>query len=231
MRLPPTRLVRRYDTHRLIPTRFRPGNESVLVRIADDEQHLDALFDLDHATNERLHAENDANPGIAARELVYGVPNYRVINAAFCHPNPLGARFSGPQRGAWYAAFELATAQAEVVFHKTVQLAEIDRYEDSVSYDEYLADLSANLHDLRADDDRYAAYLAPDSYRESQALAEALLEAHSLGVVYPSVRRAGGSCVACFQPSLVGNVRRARRLELRWEGSPRQRVLRHERDA
>ena len=54
------------------------------------------------------------------------MPNYRVINAAFTHANPLGARFSTPERGAWYAAFELATAKAEVIFHKNIEFAEID---------------------------------------------------------------------------------------------------------
>jgi hypothetical protein len=37
-------------------------------------------------------------------------------------------------------------------------------------------------------------------------------------VVYPSVRRAGGTCVACFRPALVGNVRRAKTYRFTWEG-------------
>ena len=44
----------------------------------------------------------------------------------------------------------------------------------------------------------------------SQQLAEDLLTAGSLGVVYPSVRHDGGTCVACFRPALVMNVRKAR---------------------
>ena len=41
--------------------------------------------------------------------VTMGVVTQEVINAAFCHAHPLGARFSGPDRGAWYAGFELAT--------------------------------------------------------------------------------------------------------------------------
>lgn len=219
--------VRRRDTHRLIPTRVRPEHDSVLTRIADDDAHLAELFDLDHATNDRLRAENDAAPGIGARELVFGVPNYRVINAAFCHPHPLGARFNGPTRGAWYAAFELATAQAEVAFHKSVQLAEIDRYDDSVCYDDYHADVTAELFDLR-NDPRCAPYLDAQDYRASQALAETLLDDGALGVVYPSVRRDGGTCLACFRPALVGNVRRAKTYEFRWDGSPKPKIIRRD---
>lgn len=135
------------------------------------------------------------------------------------HAHPLGSRFNGPDRGAWYAAFEIRTAQAEVAFHKTVQLAEIDRFEDDVAMDDYLADFSGAFHDLRSAE-AFAACLDPDSYVTSQALAERLLDAGSLGIVYPSVRRAGGTCLACFRPALVVNVRKGTRYRFRWSGSP-----------
>lgn len=187
--------------------------------IADDETHLAALFDLDHATNDRLRAEHDLLPGIGIHELVFAVPHYRVVNASFTHAHPLGSRFNGPERGAWYAAFELETAQAEVAFHKSVDLAEIGRFEESVTYDDYLADISAELHDVR-DDRRFAACLAPDSYVASQQLAERLLAEGAIGVVYPSVRRRGGTCVACFRPSVVANVRRDATYRFTWTGTP-----------
>ena len=117
------------------------------------------------------------------------MPYYRIVNAAFCHAHPLGSRFNGPDRGAWYAAFESETAQAEVAFHKWVELAEVDWFEEDVTYDDYLADFSAEFHDVR-DDDRFADCLAPDSYLASQDLAQRLLDSDSLGIVYPSVRRA-----------------------------------------
>lgn len=218
MRLPPVTLVRRIDTHRLVPSRHLPRGESVLVDLADDEAHLAAIFALDAATNDRLLAERDRLPGIGLEELVFGVPHAIVINAAFTHADPLGARFSGPDRGAWYAAFELATSQAEVGFHKTVQLAEIGRFEDTVTYDEYLADVSGSFHDLRHAR-RFRSCLAPDSYVESQALAEALLAADALGVAYPSVRRSGGTCLACFRPAVVANVRKAKTYRFTWSGA------------
>lgn len=233
---PPVSLVRRLDTHRLVPSRHLPNGDSVLVAIADDDAHLQALFELDAATNDRLLASQQLLPGIGLDELVFGVPHASVINAAFCHAHPLGARFSGPDRGAWYAAFELETAKAEVAFHKSVQLAEIGRFEDSVTYDDYLSDLSASLHDLRPASGRsagargtggasaWAACLAPDSYVASQALAEDLLGAGSLGLVYPSVRRADGTCVACFRPAIVSNVRLGRTYRFTWTGRPAPKV-------
>jgi hypothetical protein len=152
--------------------------------------HLADILDLDDATNDRLLAERDLLPGIGIYELVFGLPHYRIVNAAFCHAHPLGSRFNGPERGAWYAAFELATAQAEVAFHKSVELAEVDwREQEIVAYDDYLADFSAELHDIR--DARFADCLAP-------------------GIAYPSVRPKGGTCAACFRPALVTNVRKGR---------------------
>jgi hypothetical protein len=219
MALPPLTLVRQFDTHRLVPSRHLPRGDSVLVAIADDDAHLQAIFELDAATNDRLWAEHQRLPGIGLDELVFAVPYASIVNAAFSHAHPLGARFTGPDRGAWYAAFELATAQAEVAFHKSVQFAEIDRFTDSVTYDDYLADFSASFHDLRRARG-FRACLDPATYVDSQALGERLFQAGSLGLVYPSVRRARGTCLACFRPALVTNVRRDRTYRFTWDGAP-----------
>ena len=216
--LPPVTLVRQLDTHRLIPSRHLPHADSVLVALADDVAHLQAIFELDAATNDRLLAEHQRLPGIGLDELVVAVPHAAVVNAAFCHPHPLGSRFNSPARGAWYAGFELATSQAEVAFHRSVQLAEIGRFEDTVTYDDYLADFSASVHDLRGRRG-FRACLDPNSYVESQALAEDLLAGDSLGVVYPSVRHKGGTCLACFRPALVSNVRRDKTHRFVWAGT------------
>src|SRR5207248_8574056 len=72
--LPATTLVRQLDTHRLISSRYLPRGDSVLTLIADDDRQLADLFDLDHATNERLTAEHDLLPDIGIHELVFGVP-------------------------------------------------------------------------------------------------------------------------------------------------------------
>ena len=207
--------LRRFDTHRLLPAKYSPHEDSVLTRLAgDDDELLQLIFELDNATNERLKAEENLSPGISPRELVFHVPNYRVINAAFTHPNPLGARFSSPERGAWYAAFELPTAKAEVLFHKNVEFAEINWQErEEIGYDDYLADFTAAFHDLRGQQDEA---LSPGSYVRSQQLAAELLEQDSLGVVYPSVRREGGTCLACFRPSIVANVRKSAHYRLIW---------------
>lgn len=43
----------------------------------------------------------------------------------------------------------------------------------------------------------------------------------ALGVVYPSVRHADGTCVSCFRPALVMNVRKAKTYRFIWDGRPK----------
>ncbi|HEV2419902.1 MAG TPA: RES family NAD+ phosphorylase [Terriglobia bacterium] len=200
--------LRQDNTHRLIPSRY--GEESVLGRLAEDNRDLQALFELEGATNDRLLGEANLLPGISVHELLFGVSYAHIVNAAFTHAHPSGSRFNGPGRGAWYAAFELKTAQAETVFHKAQELAEIGwRAPEVFSFRDYLADFRAEFHDIRGDTD-YAGCLDPASYANSQSIARELLALGSAGIVYPSVRRAGGNCVACFRPALVANVRQGR---------------------
>lgn len=216
--MPGTTPIDQRDTHRLIPAQFADDGASVLTRLTDDPRILEGIFELDNATNDRLLAESRLAPGIDERELVFGIPSYRIINAAFCHPSPLGSRFNSADRGAWYASFELETSQAEVAYHRQLWLRETAwEEEDTADYLDYLADFRAEFHDLRAEDVRigdrraakeYVDCLSPISYVASQALASQLLELGSAGIVYPCVRRAEGTCIVCFRPVLVTNVRK-----------------------
>jgi RES domain-containing protein len=198
--------IRQDDTHRLIPSRH--GDESVLQRLAEDAGQLEELFELEGATNDRLLGEANLLPGISVHELLFGVPYAHIVNAAFCHAHPGGSRFNGPERGAWYATFDLATARAEVAFHKRQELREINwREPETFTLDDYLADFRADFHDIRSDP-AYAESLNPKSYAASQTLARDLLGSGSSGIAYPSVRRASGTCIVCFRPALVSNVRK-----------------------
>lgn len=225
MNLPPVTRLRRKDTHRFIQSKYSPKEDSVLTRIADDANHLAHIFELDNATNDRLLAEHQLLPGISAQELVTGIPYASVVNAAFTHSHPEGSRFASPDRGAWYCAFDARTSQAEVAFHKAVQLAEINRFVDDVTYDDYLADFDCDVHDIRAAAD-HADCLDPNSYVASQTLAQALFDSGSHGILYPSVRRPKGTCVCCFIPALITNVRKGPTWRFVWEGTPKPAITR-----
>ena len=217
--IPPLTTLRQFDTCRLLPSRIADLEDSVLSPLADSDDMLRDLFDLDNATNARLRTQNGGSAGINVDELVFGVPNFRIVNAAFTYAHPQGSRFNDGRRGAWYCAFDVETALAEISFHKAVEYAEINRFDDSVQYQCMLADFTATFHDLRGQP-RYDACLSPASYIESQTLAERLLDGGSPGIIYPSVRRSGGTNLACFRPALVGNVRKGAAYRLTWQGSP-----------
>jgi hypothetical protein len=219
MSLPETLLLRQDDTHRLIPKIYSDEPYGPLRTIAEDPEHLAAIAELDRATDKQVFAENNLLPGISVAELVFGIPHARIINAAFTHATPLGGRFNGPDRGSWYAGFEIETSQAEIAFHKTVQLAEIGSFSDQVTYVDYLADFSGQFHYL-CEDPRFVHCLDPNSYVTSQGLAQQLLNAQSLGVVYPSVRYSDGTCLACFRPAIVSHVRTAAHYQFTWSGQP-----------
>jgi len=194
------------DTHRLIPSAY--DKETVLKRLTTDSDELMALFELEGATNERLLGEAGLLPGITVQELVFGLSYSHIVNVAFTHAKPLGSRFNGPERGAWYAGFSLETAGIEVAFHKAEELREINWQEkETFLYTDFLADFRGEFHDIR-DDSRFAKCSDPNSYATSQKLAGELLDKGSAGVVYPSVRQKEGTCIACFRPALVNNVRK-----------------------
>jgi hypothetical protein len=198
----------RAGTHRLFPTKY--SGESVLETLTLPPEVLADLSELDAATNERTIAEGGGNSAIGPGELLYGVPEAQIVNTAFSHHGPHGGRFHSPQRGAWYAGVELETSVAEVAFHRR-RFLEDARLTGHYAFDyrDFLADFSGQFHYL--DTNESQACLQPDPipqcYGASQALANALLYAGSNGVVYPSVRRSSGTCIACFRPALVFHPR------------------------
>lgn len=205
------------DTHRLIPSAY--DEETVLKRLTTDSDELAALFELEGATNERLQGEAGLLPGITVRELVFGLSYSHIVNAAFTHAKPFGSRFNGPKRGAWYAGFSLETAGIEVVFHKSEELREINWQEkETFLYADFLADFRGKFHDIRGDS-RFANCLNPDSYAASQKLAGELLDKGSAGIVYPGVRHKEGTCIACFRPALVNNVRKGGQVSVEFDNA------------
>jgi hypothetical protein len=150
-------------THRLIPSRYPPVGILDQVSSPDD---LGAVFELEAWTNDRISQELGMLYALPTEEWVFG-PNATVVMAAFCHPRPGGGRFNDSTRGAWYAAFELETAQAEIAYHKTKELAEVGVFETRVQYREYVSRFWAEFHDVRSRKSEFVPYHNPDSYERS----------------------------------------------------------------
>jgi RES domain-containing protein len=220
---PPAVRIRWTNTCRLIPTRY--PSVGVFDRVASPED-LDAVLQLESWTNDRISVELGMLTIVPRDEWVTGRPHATVIMAAFCHPRPGGGRFSDPDRGAWYAARTVETALAESIYHRTKELEEVGGFETRMQMRLYHADFRTSFHDLRLVRTETRALYDPDSYVASQAFARGLRLRGSHGLVYRSVRHAGGECLACYRPPLVLNVRVAAHYEFRWEGRRDPAVIR-----
>lgn len=228
MALPPAVDLVRRDTVRLISTgRLK---EPVLVPLAPDHGALEDLAGLESVTNARLRAQDAGLPDLDPRELVFGRPGHTFVNAAFTHTRPGGNRFNDESRGAWYCAFAARTALGEVSYHLTRELQAIGRFENVTDYAELIADFVGPFHDLRGTGRAAepALHEQPDvAYPAGQALARRLrAEAASSGIVYPSVRQDGGTCLVAFRPDLVQNLRQGGIWRLEWQGAPTPTVTR-----
>lgn len=199
--------------------------ESVLKALADDQQELDELAEIEGATSDRLIAQEHGIGAVAPEELIYNVPHSTFINAAFAYAKPGELnRFNDSSRGAWYAALDVDTCIAEVSFHMTGFLAQTGVYEGTVDYAELFASLAGQYLDLRGHDHPSLNADTSLGYPAGNALAATVRVAGINGIVYPSVRNTGGTCFAVLWPHAVQSVAQGSVYRMSWTGSPDQTV-------
>lgn len=182
-----------------------------------DPADLDAVFEIEALTNDRLRDDVGDLRLVPDEDRVAG-PGTSAIMAAFTHLNPEGDRFTDGTYGVFYAGRALETAIAETRHHRARFLARTSEPAQEVDMRVYAVDLEAGLHDIRGARPEYAALHDPESHALSQAFAGELRAAASDGIVYDSVRHAGGECVAVFRPRLLSNCRQERHLCYVWDG-------------
>lgn len=203
------------ETWRIVPSRFPPV--SLFDRIASPAD-LDAIFTIEALTNDRIRDEVGEIALVPSADRVTG-PGSTPIMAAFTHLNPEGARYTTPDFGAWYAALDLDTAVDETRYHRARFLARTREAPMEIDMRVYVARLDAQLHDLRAAVVAWPGLSHSTDYAQSQRLGARLRAAGSDGVLYPSVRRSGGTCVAAYRPRLISGCRQERHLVYCWDGT------------
>lgn len=207
-------------TIRLVPSaRLR---KAVLAPLADTGAEEALLAEIEGATSSRLIAEERGLAGLSADELVHGVPHAKFINASFAYSRPRQpSRFNPAERGAWYAALDVATCLAEVGFHLTQALADAGDFDAVVEYGEMIASMSGVFVDLRTSPAHPALDPNPAAgYPAGNALvAQARADGHN-GIIYPSVRHQGGTCIAALWPNVVQSVVQGAMYRLTWAGGP-----------
>jgi hypothetical protein len=212
---PPVRRVRWPEAHRILPSRYPPIQ--LFERLTDDPAAWEALAEIESLTNPRIRDETGEIRLVPAEERVSG-PGASWVMASFTHLNPSGSRFSDGSYGVYHAARDLPTAVAETVYHLGRFYAATADPPHSEAMRVLIGGIDAPFHDLRGSAPGWARYLDPVDYTASRALGRRLRAAGSNGIVYPSVRRAGGQCVGAFRPKAVGLPIQGRHLAYHWDG-------------
>lgn len=182
-----------------------------------DPDDLEAILEIESLTDPQLRDEVGDIRLVPPSERVGG-PGTSIIMAAFTHLNPEGSRFTDGTYGVFYAANNLNTAIAESTHHRERFMRATGQGSMEIDMRVHVADLAGDLHDLRNQKSTYPLIYRDNDYSAAQSLAKSLRRGGSGGVVYDSLRRVGGECVAVFRPRLLSRGKRERHLCYVWDG-------------
>jgi hypothetical protein len=219
----------RGTTHRLIASRYPPVG--VFDDLTADPEELRVAFLLESATNDRLGVLSRRLPLLPDSEIVQG-RGATMVMAAFLHADEAGGRFTDGRLGAWYAALDVETAIAETLHHSTRRLRlSAGAFPSNIQMRELLAGIDCELIDIRGLRSARPDLYDPDDYSVSRPFGISLRWPKSgrggNGVVYDSVRRASGTNVCIYRPSLVQvPVTQGDHYEYRWNAAGNVSVFR-----
>jgi len=201
--------------HRVVPTRF--PSIYLFDRVANQED-FDALNLLESLTNPRMRDEIGELALVPKEERLFGEGSGPIM-AAFTHLNPAGSRFSDGSYGVFYAAKERATAIAETRYHSALFLSATNEAPIYLQMRLYHVKVQGEVVDLHGYAKKHADILDLVNYGAAQSVGKTIRQTGVGGIVYPSVRYEGGSCVAAFKTRILKHCRHAAYLEYHWDGS------------
>lgn len=210
----PITALRWPTSYRIISSRFPPAS---LFAAVTEPAEMEAIHAIESLTNDRLRDEAGDPPLVPATERVTG-PGAAYIMASFTHIAPTGGRFNDGNFGAYYTAIDRPTAIAEAAYHRARFLRHSQAPPQEVDMRVLRARIEAELHDLRGMGDALPGVYDLNDYTAGQAIASNLREIGSWGIVYESVRRPGGECVAALRPAAVHDCKQAEHLGFVWNG-------------
>lgn len=201
---------------RLVSSRFPPVG---LFDRVTDPADLDAVFHIENLTNDRLREEAGDISLVPPDDRIAG-DGTSPIMAAFTHLDPEGSRFTDGAYGVYYAAQAMDTAIAETRFHRQRFLGMTAEPPLEIDMRAYASDIDSDMHDIRGGQGTWAGVYDPDPgrYGAGQVLARGLRAKGANGIVYDSVRDAGGQCVAVFRPPVLSPVTQGPHFCYVWDG-------------
>jgi hypothetical protein len=207
-------LVTRLDwreAFRIIPSIYPPIG--IFDEVADPRD-LEAVLALEAATNPRVLGEAGALSLVRPEERISGEGSTPIM-AAFTHAKP--SRFSDGSYGVYYSAHDQETAIAETAYHRLRFITDAGFQSEIVHMRVYVARIRGEYDDVRGRSARSKLYDRID-YAYAQHYARRLFERGRIdGIVFRSVRRPQGECVAVFRPRRIERCRVLRHLQYRFE--------------
>ncbi|MDR3477241.1 MAG: RES family NAD+ phosphorylase [Gammaproteobacteria bacterium] len=203
---------------RIIPSVYPPIN---FFEDLVDPSEMEMLWEIESLTNERVQQEAGDIFLVSPEDRVSGHGS-SVVMAAFTHIGK-PSRFTDGSFGIYYASFSKETAIYETVYHRELFFSATNEDPCEIPMRVYEGRVVKPLHDIQKDE--YSHLHDPSNYLASQQFGKALRATKSWGVVYNSVRHAGGLCIAAFRPPAVSVPKQVSHLRYVWNGDRISEVL------
>jgi hypothetical protein len=205
----------RGQIYRIVATRYPPVD--LFERHVPGEL-MGALWALEARTNPRLQEAAGELQRVRPEDRIAGA-GASIVMAAFTH---IGrpSRFSDGSYGVYYAGRSLETAIRETVHHRAIICRDAALGPEELSMRVWVGQPRKSFHDLRGAvfEDLHDPAPRPENHPRAQAFGRQLREAGSWGLVYRSVRHAGGECVAALRPPAVSLPVQGAHLIYVWDG-------------
>lgn len=195
--------------YRIVPSHFPPIN---LFEEVTDPEDLELVFAIESLTNDRLREEAGDLNLVPPEDRISGVGSTPVM-AAFTHIG-MPSRFTdGQTYGVYYGARDVTTAIKETAYHRELFYRQTNEQDTEMTMRCYANKVLLEMHDIR--DDQYQ-HLHQEDYTPSQAFAAQMRASDSHGLIYNSVRDAGGQCIAAFRPTAISIPVQAGHYKYQW---------------
>lgn len=208
------------QTYRLIPSHFPPIGlfENLL-----DPNELDAAYALESLTNDRLRDQAGDISLINPEDRITGTGTTPIM-AAFTHIG-MESRFTNGQYGVYYAGLELETAITESSFSRARFLSATNEGPQILTMRCYSCKLNAELVDVRQDSKAHD----PNDFSYAQRLGADMKKQNQMGILYQSVRKQGGECIAALRPkAMLPPAIQTGHYQFHWDGTKMTNISRLE---
>jgi hypothetical protein len=197
--------------YRIIPSTFPTIN--FFEELVDDDE-IETLFEIESLTNERIRQEVGDIFAVAPSDRVSGA-GASVVMAAFTHIHK-PSRFTDGTFGIYYAGMTIETAIKETVFQREIFLKATNEAACEIAMRVYEGKITKPFYDVRSPAFKNLHHAS--DFAESQLFGKQLKHSNAWGLIYNSVRHAGGQCMAAFRPPAISIPKPITHLKYLWNG-------------